>query len=52
MSVVVCADLSSKDPHRQVGVDRMVAGGSQGGVMVSTLVWNARDVGSFPATKL
>ena len=36
-SVLVCTDLSSKEPHRQVSVDRIVTSGSLCGVMVSTL---------------
>ena len=35
VSVVVCTDLSGKEPHRQVGV---VTSGSLGGVMVSVVV--------------
>ena len=42
--VVVCIDLSGKEPHRQVSVVR-----SPGGVMVTTLARNPRDVGSIPA---
>ena len=37
-SVVVCTDLSGKEPHRQVGVDRVVILGSLGGVMVIVVV--------------
>ena len=46
--VVVCNDLSGKQPHRQVGVDRVVTLGSLSGEMVSTLARLARDVGSIP----
>ena len=38
ISVVVCTDLSAKEPHRQVGVDRVMISGSLGGVMVSVVV--------------
>ena len=48
-SVVAYTDISDKELHRQVGVGRVVTSGSLGGVMVCTLVWNARDVGSTPA---
>ena len=44
MSVVDCTDLSGKEPHRYVGIDKMVTSGSVGGVIVGTLVQNARDV--------
>ena len=47
-TVLVRTDLSSKEPHRQVGVGRMVTSGSLGGIMVSTLARNARDVRSIP----
>ena len=43
--VVVCNEFSGKEPHREVGVGRVVISRSLGGVMVSTLVQNARDVG-------
>ena len=46
-SVVGCINLSGKKLHREVGVGAVVASGSLGGVMVSTLAWNARDVGSI-----
>ena len=45
--VVVCTDLSGKEPHRQVGVGRVVASRSLSSVMVSTLAQNARDLGSI-----
>ena len=48
-SVVVCTDLSGKELHRQVGVARVVTSRSLGGVIVSTLAWNARGVHSIPA---
>ena len=44
MSVVVCTDLSGKEPQRPVGLGRVVTSGSLGGVKVSTLTWNARDL--------
>ena len=47
--VVVCTHLSGKDPHRQVAVGKVVRSGSLGGVMISALAWNAREVGSIPA---
>ena len=37
-NVVVCTDLSGKDPHIQVGVFRMVTSGSLGGVLVRVVV--------------
>ena len=49
MSVVVCTDLSGKEPHSNVGVVTVVTSGSLGGVMVSILVQNARDAGSIPS---
>ena len=48
MSVVVYTDLSGKDLHRQVGAGGAVTSRSLGGVMVSTLACNAKDVGSNP----
>ena len=50
MSVVGCTDLSGKELHRQVGMGKMVTSVSLGGIMVSTLAWNARDVGSILGT--
>ena len=44
-SVVVSTELSDKEPHRQVGTDRMVTSGCLSGVMVSTLAQIAKDVG-------
>ena len=49
MYVVVSPDLSGKEQCRKVAVGRVVTSGSLGGVMVRTLAWNARDVGSIPA---
>ena len=45
--VVVCTGLpvSGKEPYRQVGVGKVIRSGSLGGVMVSTLARNARDMG-------
>ena len=43
-TVVVCTDLSGKEPHIHIGMSRSLCG-----VMVSTLARNARDVGSIPA---
>ena len=48
MSVVVCTDLSSKEPYRQACMGRVVISGRLGGVMVSTQAKSARDVGSIP----
>ena len=50
--VVVCTHLSGKEPHRQVGVGRVVESGSLGGVMISTLAEIARDVGLISALEL
>ena len=44
IGVVVCINLSVKEPHSQ-----MVTLGSLGGVMVDILARNARDVGSILA---
>ena len=49
MSVVDSTDLSGKELRRQVGLVMVVTAGSLYGEMVSTLPWNARDVGSIPA---
>ena len=49
MSVVVCIDLSGKELHSQVDIDTVVTSRSLGGVAVSTLTQNAKDVGSNPA---
>ena len=48
MNGVICIDHSGKEPHRQVGVGRVVTPGSLGGVMVGMLAQNVRDVGSIP----
>ena len=37
VSVVVCTDLSGKEPQTQVDVGRVVTSGSLGGEMVSTM---------------
>ena len=44
--VIVCTDLLGREPHIQVG---MAISRNLGGVMVSTLSLNQRDVGSIPA---
>ena len=41
-------DLSGKELHTQAGMDRVMTSGSLEGVMVSTLNWNARDLGLNP----
>ena len=38
VSVVVCSDLSGKQPHRHVHMERVIISGSLGGVMVSVVV--------------
>ena len=38
----VCTDLSGKEPHSQVSVDRMIAAGSLGSVMVRTLALDGK----------
>ena len=49
MSVVVGTNLVYKEPHRQVGVGRVMTSGSLGGVMVSTLAQNSKDARSVSA---
>ena len=49
MSVADCTDLSGKEPHRQVGLDRIITSGRLGGLMVSTMAQNTRAMGSTPA---
>ena len=49
MIVVVCTDLSDKEPHRHVGMGELVTSGSLYRVMVNTQTHNARDMGSIPA---
>ena len=48
---MLCTDALGKVSYiyRQVGVGRMVTSGSIGDVMVSTLAWNTRNVGSSSA---
>ena len=46
--IVVCTDLSGRAPHRHVGGAGVVTTRILGGVIVSTLAQNARDVGSIP----
>ena len=43
MSVLVCTDLSGKEPHMHVGVGSVVKSGNLDGVLVSTLAQNAGD---------
>ena len=40
-------DILGKEPHTQVGVGMRVTSGSLGGVMISTLAWNAKDESSI-----
>ena len=47
--VVVCTDVSGKEPHRQVFVKRVMISGSQGSVIVGTQARNERGVCSSPA---
>ena len=49
MLFIVSTDLSGIEPHRKGSMGRVVTSGSLGGLMVSTLALNARDVGSIPA---
>ena len=44
MNVLVCTDLSRIEPHRSDGDIREPLGG----VIVCTLPWNVRHVGSIP----
>ena len=46
---VVCTDLTDKEPHIRVDVGKVVTSGSLGESSVSTLAWNASNVGSIPA---
>ena len=46
--VVVCTDLSGREPHRWVGLVRVVTAGNLGGVIVCRMANNARDMGSIP----
>ena len=48
ISLIVCADLSGKEPPKQVSLCRMVTSENLGGVMVSILAHNARELGSVP----
>ena len=45
---VVCSALLGKELHRQVDMGSVVKLGSLGAEIVSTLTWNARDVGLIP----
>ena len=47
MSVLFCTDLSGKELHRQIAVCRVVTSGNLGGLMVTKLIQNARDVSSI-----
>ena len=49
LSVVVCIDLSVKEPHTQLGVGRVVTSGTQCGEMIRTLAQKVRDLGTIPA---
>ena len=48
LNVVIFTDLSGNESCRQVGMTRLMILGC---VMVSTLAWNARGVGSNPAPR-
>ena len=48
MSAVVCTDLSGKEPHKEVDIDRVIASGSLGGVIVSSVARTAKELGSIP----
>ena len=48
-SVIGCTDLSGKELHRHVGVGIVMASERLSGVMVNTLAWNVRDMGSIHA---
>ena len=50
--VVICTDLSGKELHRQLGVGIVVTSESICGVVISTLAWNVRDVGSIPTLSM
>ena len=42
-AMIVCTDLASKDPHRQVGMDRVIASGILGSVMVRLLATEQQE---------
>ena len=46
--VVVCTDLLGNEPHRKIDEGSMVTSGSLGGVIVSTLAWNATGMCLIP----
>ena len=48
MRVAVYADLSCKKSHRQVSIVRILTSESLGGVTVSMLTQNSRDMDSIP----
>ena len=37
--VLVCNDPSGKPPHRQAGMDRVIASGSVDSLLIRTLAW-------------
>ena len=37
LSIIVYIDLSGKEPHRQVGMDRVIVSGPLDSIMISTL---------------
>ena len=46
--VLVCTDLLSEEPYRQLSERRVVTSGNLAGVHVSALAHNSRDVGLIP----
>ena len=48
MNIVLCIDISGKEPHRQVDMGRVVTSGNLGGMLICTLTMNERAVGSIP----
>ena len=44
---MVCTDLSGKEPHRQLGIDKVMIYGTLVGVVVKTLAGSARGVGLY-----
>ena len=43
-SVIVCTDLSDKEPHRQSGTDRVIVSGRLNSLMVSMLATEWQEV--------
>ena len=41
--------MTCREPHRQIGIGRVARSSRLGGVVVSTLDQNAKDVGFIPA---